>query len=130
MTTLKVGFIGLGIMGKPMSKNLLIKAGYSLVVLDRTIKRPLAELMRRWARKAPPRRKRWRNSCDVVITMLPNSPQVTEVALGENGLLEGRSLRQLTLIDMSSIAPLASREICTALAGQRNEYVGCAGERR
>ncbi|MBK4715171.1 2-hydroxy-3-oxopropionate reductase [Enterobacteriaceae bacterium YMB-R22] len=111
MTTLKVGFIGLGIMGKPMSKNLL-KAGYSLVVLDRN-KEAVAELMHAGAESAATP-KAVAECCDVVITMLPNSPQVTEVALGENGLLEGARSGS-TLIDMSSIAPLASREICTAL---------------
>lgn len=112
--TLKVGFIGLGIMGKPMSKNLL-KAGYSLVVLDRN-KESVAELINAGAESAATP-KAVAESCDVIITMLPNSPQVQEVALGENGLIEGARSGS-TLIDMSSIAPLASREISTALAAK------------
>lgn len=112
--TLKVGFIGLGIMGKPMSKNLL-KAGYSLVVLDHN-KESIAELLNAGAESAATP-KAVAESCDVIITMLPNSPQVQEVALGENGLIEGARSGS-TLIDMSSIAPLASREISAALAAK------------
>lgn len=109
--TIKVGFIGLGIMGKPMSKN-LIKAGYSLVVLDRN-SQAVGELVEAGAESvATP--KAIAEKCDVIITMLPNSPQVQEVALGENGIIDGAK-PGLTLIDMSSIAPLASREICEAL---------------
>jgi 2-hydroxy-3-oxopropionate reductase len=109
--TVKVGFIGLGIMGKPMSKN-LIKAGYSLVVLDHH-KETTVEMLELGAVSAATP-KEVAEQCDVVITMLPNSPQVTEVALGENGLIEGAH-PGLTLIDMSSIAPLASRDISAAL---------------
>lgn len=112
--TLKVGFIGLGIMGKPMSKNLL-KAGYALTVLDHN-KESVAELINAGAESAATP-KAVAERCDVIITMLPNSPQVQEVALGENGLIEGARPGS-TLIDMSSIAPLASREICTALAAK------------
>ncbi|AFJ45571.1 2-hydroxy-3-oxopropionate reductase [Shimwellia blattae] len=109
--TMKVGFIGLGIMGKPMSKN-LIKAGYSLVVLDRN-SQSVAELTGAGAQAlATP--EAIAQQCDVIITMLPNSPQVKEVALGENGIICGAK-PGLTLIDMSSIAPLASREISEAL---------------
>lgn len=109
---MKIGFIGLGIMGKPMSKNLL-KAGYSLVVLDRN-KESVTELVNAGAQSATSP-KAVAEQSDLVITMLPNSPHVKEVALGENGLLEG-ARSGLTLIDMSSIAPLASQEIAKALA--------------
>lgn len=54
--------------------------------------------------------KRLLEQCDVIITMLPNSPHVKEVALGENGIIDGAK-PGLVVIDMSSIAPLASREI-------------------
>lgn len=110
MTT-KVGFIGLGIMGKPMSNNLL-QAGYSLVVADRN-EVVLKELSTRGAEIAfTP--KQVAEKCNVIITMLPNSPHVKEVALGENGIIEGAEPGTV-LIDMSSIAPLASREISDAL---------------
>lgn len=77
--TMKVGFIGLGIMGKPMSKNLL-KAGYSLVVADRNPE-AIAEVIAAGAETAASA-KAIAEQCDVIITMLPNSPHVKEVALG------------------------------------------------
>ena len=109
--TLKVGFIGLGIMGKPMSKN-LIKAGYSLVVADHN-PQAVAEVIAAGAETAA-HAKAIAEQCDVIITMLPNSPHVKEVALGENGIIDGAK-PGLVVIDMSSIAPLASREISEAL---------------
>ena len=109
---MKIGFIGLGIMGKPMSKNLL-KAGYSLTVLDRNAA-VLDELITAGARTATTP-KALAAECDIIITMLPNSPHVKEVVLGENGVLEGAKPGSV-LIDMSSIAPLVSREISEALA--------------
>ena len=109
--TLKVGFIGLGIMGKPMSKN-LIKAGYSLVVSDRNSD-VVAELIAAGA-EAASSAKAIAEQCDVIITMLPNSPHVKDVALGEGGIIEGAKPGTV-LIDMSSIAPLASREISEGL---------------
>ncbi|WP_160622129.1 2-hydroxy-3-oxopropionate reductase [Mixta intestinalis] len=109
---MKVGFIGLGIMGKPMSKNLL-KAGYSLVVRDFSAENE-AELVKLGATTAKTP-KEVAEQCDVIITMLPNSPHVKEVALGENGIIDGAKAGTV-LIDMSSIAPLASREISEALA--------------
>ncbi|MCT8137145.1 2-hydroxy-3-oxopropionate reductase [Anaerobacillus sp. CMMVII] len=109
---MKIGFIGLGIMGKPMSKN-LIKAGYELVVLDRNPS-VIDELVGLGATVANSP-KEVAELTDVMITMLPNSPQVKEVALGEGGLIEGAQPGKV-LIDMSSIAPLVSREVCHALA--------------
>ncbi|HAB73486.1 MAG TPA: 2-hydroxy-3-oxopropionate reductase, partial [Pantoea sp.] len=109
---MKIGFIGLGIMGKPMSKN-LVKAGYSLVVRDHNASNE-AELSALGATvaKSP---KEVAEQVDVVITMVPNSPQVKEVCLGENGIIDGAK-PGLIVIDMSSIAPLASREVHDALA--------------
>ncbi len=108
---MKIGFIGLGIMGKPMSKN-LIKAGYSLVVADKNAA-SIDELTALGAASAATP-KAVAAQCDVIITMLPNSPQVKEVALGENGVIDGARAGAI-FIDMSSIAPLASREIAAAL---------------
>ncbi|MCR9003037.1 2-hydroxy-3-oxopropionate reductase [Rahnella perminowiae] len=113
-TRMKIGFIGLGIMGKPMSKNLL-KAGYELVVMDRNLDN-VSEIVKLGATAADTP-KAVAAVSDVIITMLPNSPQVREVALGENGLIEGVRPGSI-LIDMSSIAPLASREISEALAAK------------
>lgn len=109
---MKIGFIGLGIMGKPMSKNLL-KAGHELIVLDRNAA-AVEELASLGATVAA-NPKAVAEQVDVIITMLPNSPQVKEVLLGENGVIEGAK-PGTTVIDMSSIAPLVSREISQKLA--------------
>ena len=106
---MKTGFIGLGIMGKPMAKNLL-KAGYRLVVFD-TNAAPMKELAAAGAETAASP-KEVAEKCDVVVTMLPNSPHVRAVVLGPQGVIEGAGPGK-TVIDMSSIAPLASREIAS-----------------
>lgn len=110
--TVKLGFIGLGIMGKPMSKNLL-KAGYSLVVYD-VVPAALEELKASGAEVAASS-KEVAEKTSVIVTMLPNSSHVREVALGETGIAAGAKPRTL-VIDMSSIAPLASQEIGRELA--------------
>jgi 2-hydroxy-3-oxopropionate reductase len=103
----KIGFIGLGIMGKPMAKN-LIKAGYSLLVYDINAV-AVKEVVEAGASEGKSLSYVAAQS-DVVITMLPNSPQVKEVVLGKGGLLDGAKAG-LILVDMSSISPLASKEI-------------------
>ena len=103
----KIGFIGLGIMGKPMAKNLL-KAGYHLTVYDIN-NLPVKELSEAGAKEGKSSKDVAAQS-EVVITMLPNSPEVKEVVLGEDGVLEGAKPGTI-LIDMSSIAPLVVREI-------------------
>lgn len=103
----KIGFIGLGIMGKPMAKNLL-KAGYKLVVYDIN-KQPVKELVEAGAEEGLSS-KDVAERTDIIITMLPNSPHVKEVILGENGVLEGARQGQI-IVDMSSIAPLVSMEV-------------------
>lgn len=109
---MKIGFVGLGIMGKPMAKN-LVKAGYQLLVND--FNKASVEELKALGAEVCSTNKEIAERSDVVITMLPNSPHVKEVALGEGGLIEGAHAG-LTLIDMSSIAPLASREIGEKLA--------------
>ncbi|HSU50671.1 MAG TPA: 2-hydroxy-3-oxopropionate reductase [Segetibacter sp.] len=102
----KIGFIGLGIMGKPMAHHLL-NAGYSLAVLQRN--EASKELIDAGAKAFKTNREVAENS-DVVITMLPDSPQVEEVVLGKDGVIDG--LKQGALfIDMSSIAPSAAKKI-------------------
>nr|WP_321295346.1 2-hydroxy-3-oxopropionate reductase [uncultured Sphaerochaeta sp.] len=109
---MKIGFIGLGIMGKPMAKNLL-KAGHEVVCFD-VVAANVADVVASGAVAA-------KSSADVasqvpvVITMLPNSPHVKTVVLGKDGVLEGAA-EGLILIDMSSIAPLASQEVEKACA--------------
>jgi len=111
----RIGFIGLGIMGKPMCRNLL-KAGYQLTVYSRT-KKDVDAIVGgsdgKAVAAASPRDVA--ASSDVIITMLPNSPQVREVVLGENGVICGAAKGSI-VVDMSSIAPLASREIAAVLA--------------
>lgn len=104
---MKIGFIGLGIMGKPMSKN-LVKAGYELVVCDRN-QVAMDELIALGATAASSAAE-VAKQCSVIITMLPNSPHVKEVCLGENGIIETAS-EGTVVIDMSSIDPVASKEI-------------------
>ena len=108
----KIGFIGLGIMGKPMSKNLL-KAGYDVTVCDINAA-AVAEVVALGAKSAATP-KEVAAVTDIVITMLPNSPQVKTVVLGPNGVLEGARPGTL-VVDMSSIAPLAAQEVAKALA--------------
>jgi len=104
---MNIGFVGLGIMGKPMVKNLL-KAGHTVVVCDLN-KANVDEVVAAGAVVG-------KSASDVasknplVITMLPNSPHVKAVVMGENGVLSGAKEGTI-LIDMSSIAPLASQEV-------------------
>ncbi|MGL5513507.1 MAG: 2-hydroxy-3-oxopropionate reductase [Sporomusa sp.] len=115
----KIGFIGLGIMGKPMSKNLL-KAGYQLVVCD-VVKAAVDEIVAAGANAADTP-KAVAEQCPIIITMLPNSPQVKQVVLGENGIIEGAK-KGTVVVDMSSIAPLVSREIAQKLAEREIEML-------
>ncbi|MBQ3678561.1 MAG: 2-hydroxy-3-oxopropionate reductase [Succinivibrio sp.] len=109
--TMKIGFIGLGIMGKPMARNLM-KKGHTLVVSGHN-KAVAAEFEKDGATVFETPREIAANS-DIVITMLPNSPQVEEVVLGKDGVIEGAK-KGSCVIDMSSIAPLSSRKIAAEL---------------
>ena len=94
-----------------MSRN-LIKAGYSLVVHSRS-RGPVDEIVKAGA-KAATSPKDVAGQCDVLITMLPNSPEVEQVALGPNGIVEG-ARRGLILLDMSTISPIVSQKVGKAL---------------
>jgi 2-hydroxy-3-oxopropionate reductase len=109
---MRIGFIGLGIMGKPMAKNLL-KAGHTLVVFD-IVPGPVAELVAAGAERAATCREA-AEKAELVITMLPNSPHVKTAILGKDGVIEGAK-KGSVVIDMSSIAPLVSQEVARALA--------------
>lgn len=102
-----IGFIGLGVMGKPMAKNLL-KAGYKLVVADLN-KSAVNELVELGADSCESYSEIAQN-CEVVILMLPNSSNVKDVVLQKGGIIEGAK-KGSVVIDMSSIAPLVSREV-------------------
>ena len=107
LTMKNIGFIGLGIMGCPMAKNLL-KKGYSLTVYD-IVPEKVDELVEAGA-KAGSSNKDVAEKSEIIITMLPNSPEVKEAVLGQDGVLDGARPGAI-LIDMSSIAPLASKEV-------------------
>jgi 2-hydroxy-3-oxopropionate reductase len=107
-----VGFIGLGIMGRPMARNLL-KSGYGLVVHNRS-QGPVRELVEAGARAAASP-KDVASQVDVLITMLPNSPDVELVALGPAGIIEG-ARAGLLYADMSTISPIVSQKVAAALA--------------
>jgi 2-hydroxy-3-oxopropionate reductase len=107
-----IGFIGLGIMGRPMARNLL-KAGYPLVVHSRS-RGPVDEIAGAGAKVGTSPRDVAAQS-DVLITMLPNSPDVEQVVLGRDGVIEG-ARSGLILLDMSTISPLVSQKIGAALA--------------
>ncbi len=109
---MKTGFIGLGIMGKPMAGNLL-RAGYQLVVCNRS-QGAVQELVAAGAEAASSPREVGAR-CGVIVTMLPNSPHVKEVVLGPNGILEGAKPGTV-IVDMSSISPVATREIAATAA--------------
>ncbi|CAN5747877.1 2-hydroxy-3-oxopropionate reductase [soil metagenome] len=101
----KVGFIGLGIMGRPMAEN-LIEAGYNLVVYNRT-REKAEELDGVTVADSP---KEVAGNSGIIITMLPDSPQVEEVLAGEDGVLEGVGEGDL-IVDMSTISPVATEEL-------------------
>ncbi len=108
----RIGFIGLGIMGKPMARNLL-KAGFPVTVHNRS-QAKVEDLVKDGAsRAASPREVA--SATDIVITMLPNSPDVELVALGAGGIKEGARAGQL-FIDMSTINPVVSQKIAKELA--------------
>ncbi len=111
---MKIGFIGLGIMGRPMAKN-LITAGYSLVVYDKFAS---SDDLVALGAECGGSNKDVASKSDVIITMLPNSPHVKEAILGKDGALEGilaSGKKGVTVIDMSSIAPAVSQEVSAIL---------------
>lgn len=118
---MKIGFIGLGIMGRPMAKN-LIKAGHELTVFDFN-KEAVADLVSCGAAAAESN-KDLASKVDVVITMVPNSPQVRAAVLGKDGVVEGAK-EGLVLIDMSSIDPTESKKIGAELAEHGIEMLDC-----
>ena len=115
---MKIGLIGLGIMGKPMAKNML-KAGYDLTVNDLN-QAAVQEIVSCGAKAAT--NNEIGEQCDLVMTMVPNSPQVKAVMLGEDGVA-AHMRPGTTFIDMSSINPVASKEIAAELAKKNIEML-------
>jgi 2-hydroxy-3-oxopropionate reductase len=115
----KIGFIGLGAMGKPMATN-LIKKGFSLVIFDLFLEKmePLRVLGAEQANSC----KEVAEGCPIIITMLPSSPDVREAVLGKNGVIEGVRKGSI-LIDMSTIDPIMTREIASILKKKEAEML-------
>ncbi|KQZ12520.1 2-hydroxy-3-oxopropionate reductase [Mesorhizobium sp. Root552] len=102
----KIGFIGLGIMGAPMAGHLL-DAGYTVITTDHRSKAP-ADLVAKGL-KTVTGNNAVAKAADIIITMVPDTPQVDEVLFGENGVAAGLSNGKL-VVDMSSISPIATKE--------------------
>ena len=114
-----IGFVGLGIMGRPMMRNLL-KAGHTVVAYGRTpakLDASVADGALRGASNADVGAR-----APMVITMLPDGPEVEEVVLGAGGILSGAKAGSL-IIDMSSISPLVSQKIAAACAEKGVDFV-------
>jgi 2-hydroxy-3-oxopropionate reductase len=103
-----VGFIGLGIMGRPMAKNLM-EAGYELVLHNRSPEKA-EELAKEGNATAAGSPREAAEACDIIITMLPDSPDVEAVVVGDGGVLEGIRDGAL-LVDMSTISPVVTEEL-------------------
>ncbi len=113
---MQIGFIGIGVMGRPMTLNLL-KAEHQVTIYARHPEKPgVQEVLNAGAKLAPSPRAVAMAS-DIVITMLPNSPQVEEVVAGPHGILEG-ARKGLIIIDMSTIAPAVSRKLAQEAAAR------------
>src|SRR5579864_7463721 len=109
---MQVGFIGIGAMGRPMTLNLL-KAQYQVTIFARHPDNPEVQEVINAGAKLAPSSRAVAMASDIVITMLPNSPQVEEVVSGQHGILEG-ARRGLIIVDMSTIAPATSRKLAQA----------------
>lgn len=105
----KVGFVGLGIMGMPMARN-LVEAGYELVVHNRTPEKADRLAQEKEGVQGAPTPREVATECTVTITMLPGPPEVEEVIGGERGLLEGVGEGSL-VIDMSTSSPVVATEL-------------------
>ncbi len=106
---MQIGFIGIGVMGRPMTLNLL-KAEHHVTVYARRPDKPEVQEVLNAGAKLAPSARAVAMASDIVITMLPNSPQVEEVVTGPQGVLEG-ARKGLIIIDMSTIAPAVSRKL-------------------
>ena len=116
----QIGFVGLGIMGKPMAKN-LVKAGYAVTVFDAFSSAAMDEVVAEGASPATSSTE-VAQKCDITVVMVPDGPDSEAVVLGENGLLDGASAGDL-IVDMSSIAPSYSQSIHAACAEKGVNFI-------
>src|SRR5260370_38858418 len=105
---MQIGFIGIGVMGRPMTLNLL-KAEHHVTIYARHPQKPEVQEVLNAGAKLAPSPRAVAMASDIVITILPNSPQVEEVVAGPHGILEV-SRKGLIIIDMTTIAPAVSRK--------------------
>jgi 2-hydroxy-3-oxopropionate reductase len=116
---MKVGFVGLGIMGKPMSRN-LIKAGHSLVVYD-VVSAAVEEVVQSGA-QAGKSAADVAGRSEVTVTMVPDGPEVEAAVLGAGGVLEGAAPGS-AIVDMSSISPIVAQKVGAACAAKGVEFL-------
>lgn len=116
---MKVGFVGLGIMGKPMSRNLM-KAGHELVVYD-IVAGAVDEIVADGAARGESAADVAARS-EVTITMLPDGPDVEAAITGPGGVLSGAAAGSI-VVDMSSISPLAAQRVAAACAAKGVEFL-------
>ncbi|WP_455631221.1 2-hydroxy-3-oxopropionate reductase [Megamonas sp.] len=116
---MKIGFIGLGIMGKPMSRNLL-KAGFELIVYD--IDETAVKIIEKAGAKPASSPKEVAQNSDVIITMLPKASIGKSVLEDENGILAGIKENSV-VIDMSSVSPVASKEFAQLVEAKKCKFL-------
>ncbi len=118
---MQLGFIGIGVMGRPMTLNLL-KAGHEVTIFARHPDKPEVQEVIKAGAKLAPSSRAVTIASEIVITMVPNSMQVEEVVTGPHGILEG-ARKGLIMIDMSTIAPTMSRKLAELAAQKGVEFL-------
>ncbi|MEI7555333.1 NAD(P)-dependent oxidoreductase [Candidatus Chlorohelix sp.] len=116
----KVGFIGLGAMGRPMAEQLITKGFETYIVAHRN-RKPLEELLALGAKEAA-NASDLAGKVEVIVTMVPDAPEVEEACFGANGIVEG-SQSGLLVIDMSTISPVASQKIAARLKEKGIDFI-------
>ena len=118
---MQLGFIGIGVMGRPMTLNLL-KAGHEVTIFVRHPEKPEVQEVLKAGAKLAPSSRAVAMASEMVITMVPNSAQVEEVVAGPHGILEG-ARKGLVIIDMSTIAPAMSRKLAEVAAAKDVQFL-------